>query len=105
MDKEKEKSFQNDDALMKRLEGQLDDIENAEIMHDMSRETLEHKGFIGEKSIEIKRSSQKAGTEKEHLFMAEGVEFTRLPDSDNFSSLTLQSLLHLKSVKKGQLIH
>jgi uncharacterized protein len=104
MAKEKENEPQDPGMLLERLEQQLEDIETAEIMNDMTRESLEEKGFLGNKPIEIARSSQKTGTEKEHLMMAEGVEFTRLADSDDYSSLTIESLMHLKDVKKGQLI-
>jgi uncharacterized protein len=104
MARKSENEFDGDDALMKRIERQLDDIETAEIVHDMSSGSLEDKGFLGNKPIKIKRSTRNTGTEKEHLFIAEGVEFTRLPDSENFESLSLQSFIQLKPVKKGQLI-
>jgi uncharacterized protein len=104
MAKEKEKNSQDSGLLLKRLEKQLDEIETAEIMHDMTPETLDAKGFTSKKAVEIKRSSQTAGTEKEHLVMAEGVEFIRLADSEDFDSLAIESLIHLKYVKKGQLI-
>jgi len=81
---EKENEFQDSGMLLDRLEKQLDEIENAEIMHDMTPETLDAKGFLSNKTIEIKRRSQKTGTEKEHLLMAEGVEFIRLAESDDF---------------------
>jgi uncharacterized protein len=104
MAKEKGNEFQDPDKLLQRLEQQLDDIESAEIMNDMTQESLDAKGFLGGKNIEIKRSSQKAGTEKEHLLMAEGVEFIRLADADDFNVLTIESLMHLKPVGKGKLI-
>jgi uncharacterized protein len=104
MDNKKENEFEDNDILFKRLEKQLGDIETGEIMTDMTEESLEAKGFIGNKHIGIKRSSQKTGTEKEHLVLSEGVEFTRLADSDEYNSLTIGSLMHLKEVKKGQLI-
>jgi uncharacterized protein (DUF342 family) len=103
MDREKNNNLR-DEELMKRIERQLDDIETSEIIHDMSPESLEEKGFLGTKAITIKRSSQKPGTERESLCMAEGVDFMRLSDSNDLDSLSLRSLLHLKPVNKGQLI-
>jgi uncharacterized protein (DUF342 family) len=104
MARKNENEFVDDDALMKRIEKQLDDIEVAEILHDMTGGSLEDKGFLGHKPVEIKRSAQNTGTEKEHLLFAQGVDFLRLTDSECFDSLTRQSLIHLKPVGKGQLI-
>jgi uncharacterized protein (DUF342 family) len=95
---------ENSDELLRRLEKQLDDIETGEILHDMTRENLEEKGFIGNKPIEMSHGAQKTGTEEEHLMLENGVEFIRLLDSDNIDALEIESLAHYKNVKNGQLI-
>jgi uncharacterized protein (DUF342 family) len=103
-DELKENGNENSDAILRRLEKQLDDIETGEILHEMTRENLEEKGFIGSKPIEISHGAQKTGTEEEHLVLENGVEFIRLLDSDDIDALEIESLAHYKNLKTGQLI-
>jgi hypothetical protein len=104
MAKDKENDSDNPAVFTQWLGKLLDDIETKEILNDMTPETLETKGFIGDKQIEITRSAQKTGTEKEHLVFSEGVDFARLEDSVDFNSLSMESFLHFKSVKKNQVL-
>ena len=103
-DELKENGNENPDEMLRRLEKQLDDIETGEILHEMTRENLEEKGFIGSKPIEVFHGAQKTGTEEEHLVLESGVEFVRLLDSDDIDALEIESLAHFKNVKTGQLI-
>jgi hypothetical protein len=92
------------DDFLARLEKQLDEIDTAEILQDMTAESLREKGFIGNKPVEIPRRSAKQETEKEHLTFEEGVEFERLDDSTIVEDVGVASLLHLGDVEKGRLI-
>jgi len=103
-DELKENGCEDPDAMLRRLEKQLNDIETGEILHDMTRENLEEKGFIGSKPIEVFHEAQKTGTEEEHLILESGVEFVRLLDSDDLDAVEMESLAHYKNVKNGQLI-
>jgi hypothetical protein len=92
------------DDLLARLEKQLDEIDTAEILQDMTTESLREKGFIGHGSVKIPGPSVKQETEKEHLVFEDGVEFERLADSTVVEELGVESLLHLADVEKGALI-
>jgi uncharacterized protein len=93
-----------DEALLARVEKQLDEIETSEILRDMTPEALSEKGFIGDKPIDIGRSAKAQVTEKEHLLFEPGVEFERLTDTDTFETIEIESLLHVADVEKGKLI-
>lgn len=102
---EKQKEFNDDtDDLIARVERQLDEIENAEFLHDMTADVLEEKGFIGEKNINIGKSRMSLATEKEHLLFEPNILFERLDDNVNFFAVKVESLLHIPDVERGQLI-
>jgi uncharacterized protein (DUF342 family) len=92
------------DDLLARLEKQLDEIDTAEILQDMTTESLKEKGFIGDKPVEIPRRFAKQDTEKEHLVFEDGVDFERLADPTLIEDVGVESLLHLGDVEKGRLI-
>jgi uncharacterized protein (DUF342 family) len=93
-----------DEALLARVEKQLDEIETSEILRDMTPEALAEKGFIGDKPVDIGSSVKAQVTEKEHLLFEPGVEFERLADTALFESIGIESLSHIADVEKGQLI-
>jgi hypothetical protein len=92
------------DDLLARLEKQLDEIDTAEILQDMTPESLKEKGFIGDKAVEIPSRFEKHETEKEHLVFEDNVEFERLQESSLIDDLSVESLLYLDDVENGQLI-
>jgi uncharacterized protein len=92
------------DDLLARLEKQLDEIDTAEFLQDMTPESLKEKGFIGDKAVEIPSRFEKHETEKEHLVFEDGVEFERLPESALIDDVPVESLLYLDDVEDGQLI-
>jgi hypothetical protein len=92
------------DDLLSRIEKQLDDIDIVEILRDATRESLEEKGFLGDKNIEVEARKQKTFTEKEHLVFEPGVEFSRLSNAADFTALKLEPFLNFKDVEKGQVI-
>jgi len=93
------------EALVERLEKQLDEMETAEILRSMTPEELAEKGFIGDKAIAMARSANRQEpTEKEHLVFESGIEYERYPDSETFENLSVSSLMHIDDVKKDQLI-
>jgi len=92
------------DDLLARLEKQLDDIDTAEILQDMTPESLKEKGFIGDKTVKIPKRFAKQETEKEHLAFEEGVEFERLSESVLIDEVGVESLLYLDDVENGRII-
>jgi len=92
------------DGFLARLEKQLDEIDTAEILHDMTPDALKEKGFIGDKPVGIPKRSGKQETEKEHLTFEENVDFERLADSTIFDEVAVETLLHMGAVEKGRLI-
>lgn len=92
------------DKFLSRLEQQLDDIETNELLDGVTGKSLQEKGFIGDKEIEIRRAAHRHGTEKEQLVFEPGVEFDRLADAANFEELEIETVLFLKDVDKNQLI-
>ncbi len=106
MPDKKRESPLNDDSekLLNRLEENLNQIELDEIRKGLSREELEERGFIGEKDIDIHRKVFSETTEREKLSFKEGIEYKRLQDSENFESLTINSLLLIRDVEQGALI-
>jgi hypothetical protein len=102
---EYEKKLNDDtDDLIARVERQLDEIENAEFLSDMTADVLEEKGFIGEKNINIGKSRISHATEKEHLLFEPNILFERLDDNANFFAIKVETLLHIPDVEMGQLI-
>ncbi len=94
----------NKDDLLQRIEKQLDEIEMGEILQEMTKESLEEKGFIGDKPIAADVNIIRKETEKEHLLFEPNVDYERLPDNTRLDGLDAESLSHLRDVKKGQLI-
>jgi uncharacterized protein len=98
---------QNDiesDALLARVEKQLDDIDTAEILNDETKECLEEKGFIGGKNREVRARKHRTFTEKEHLVFEPGVEFSRLSNAAEFADLRIEPFLNFSDVEKGRTI-
>ncbi len=95
--------MENDDILS-RIEKQLNEIDTIEILSDMTKESLEEKGFIGDKPVAVPKKSTREATEKEHLLFEEGVDYERLPDKTAVESLDAELLLHIKEVQRGQLL-
>jgi uncharacterized protein (DUF342 family) len=104
MDEQEKKLNEDTDDLIARVERQLDEIENAEFLHDMTSDMLEEKGFIGEKNINIGKSRMALATEKEHLLFEPNTLFERLDDNVNFFAIKVETLLHIPDVERGQLI-
>ncbi|MBN1577115.1 MAG: DUF342 domain-containing protein [Chitinispirillaceae bacterium] len=93
-----------DDKLAARIEKQLAEIETGEILRDMTKESLEEKGFIGDNSVALPGKISRRETEKEHLLFEADVDYERLPDDTVVEKLDAEPLLHLKEVKRGQLL-
>ena len=93
-----------DEKLLARLEAELQAIESREILHGMTREDLEARGFVGEKDIAIERTRFKETTEKEKLVFEEDVEYRRLADHEEYESLDIGKLCMLADVRAGSLI-
>lgn len=89
---------------MARIEKQLDEIDTIEILNDSTKESLEEKGFLGDKKIEVRATQQKTFTEKEHLVFEPGVEFSRLSGGAEFGKLKIEPFLNFKDVENGQVI-
>jgi hypothetical protein len=105
MSKDPEKNPSLDaETLMARLDKQLDEMETAEILRDMTPEMLAKKGFIGGNPVEIRRSTNRQVTEQEHLLFEPGIEFERPADGTSIDSIDIASLSHIPNVQKGQLI-
>ncbi len=100
----KHQNSDDGDKLINRLEESLNQIELDEIMKGLSTEELEERGFIGNKDIDINRKVFTETTEREKLSFKEGIEHERLHDSEEFSSLTIDSLLLVRDVEQGTLI-
>jgi uncharacterized protein len=92
------------DDLLVRLEKQLDEIDTAEILQDMTPESLKEKGFIGNKAVKIPKRFAKQETEKEHLAFEEGVEFERLSETVLIEQVGVESLQYLDDVENGGII-
>ena len=92
------------DDLLARLEKQLDEIDTAEILQDMTPESLKEKGFIGNKAVKIPKRFATQETEKEHLAFEEGVEFERLPETVLLEQVGAESLQYLDDVESGGII-
>jgi uncharacterized protein (DUF342 family) len=103
-DKIDKQQLSADEALLARVEKQLDEIETSEILRDMTPESLTERGFIGDKPIDIGRGAKTQVTEKEHLLFEPGVEFERLADSAVFETIEIESLLPVADVEKENLI-
>lgn len=102
---ENEKNLNDDtDDLIARVERQLNEIENAEYLHDMTADALDEKGFIGNKNINLGTGRLSHATEKEHLFFEPNVLFERLDDKTNSAAIKIETLLHIPDVEQGQLI-
>ncbi|NLD93427.1 MAG: DUF342 domain-containing protein [Fibrobacter sp.] len=104
MDEQDKKLNDDTDDLIARVERQIDEIECAEFLHDMTADALEEKGFIGEKSINFGKSRMSLATEKEHLLFEPNILFERLDDKANFFAIKVETLLHIPDVERGQLI-
>jgi hypothetical protein len=93
-----------DEGLIKRLEADLRDIETREILQGLTPRELTERGFTGANDIVVERTRFKETTEREKLVFEEGVEYERLADQDDISSIDIERILFVKDVALGQLI-
>lgn len=100
VDKEKK----DDGDLLARIEKQLDEIETGEILRDMTKDSLEKKGFIGNKPVTLPGNIRRRETEKEYLLFEPNVDYERFPDDTAVEKIDAESLSHLRDVKKGRLL-
>lgn len=94
----------HEEELRARIEKQLSEIETGEILQDMTKMSLEEKGFIGDKPVSLSLNIPRQETEKEHLLFEENVDYERLPDDTDVEQLDAEPLLHLRDVTKGRVL-
>jgi len=92
------------DELMLKLESELSVIETAEIVQGFTEEELDAKGFIGDKSIAIERSSFANDRKEQGYVFAQDIQYAVMNGYKSVDEIPFDEVESLNDVSAGDII-